>query len=270
VAGKRPAPTRARAAALQLPRADIAATAWRRLLPSRKSFAAGIALVVGAGCAYAVARETSVFAVRSIELRGAPPAVAAEVRAALASYRGRSLVGLDGAGVERRVEALPTVFSVSYDRAFPHTLRLVVRAERAAAVLRRANAAWLVSARGRVIQPLRTGLRRDLPRIWIPRSVRVTRGGTLPPAGGGGAARALGLLSGSGFPGGVVSATSAHREVVLLLRSGLAVRLGRPVDLALKLAVARRLVPRLAPGERYLDVSVPGRPVAGTDSQLSG
>jgi hypothetical protein len=229
-----------------------------------------LALVAAAACAYTVARETSIFAVRSIEVRGAPPAVAGEIRTALASYRGRSLVGLDGGALERRVERLATVFSVSYDRAFPHTLRLVVHAEHPAAVLRQGNAAWLVSARGRVIEPLRTGALPTLPRIWIPRSVNVSRGATLAPGRGGGAARALGLLARSGFPDRVVSATAVRGEVVLQLRSGLTVRLGRPVDLPLKLAVARGLVQRLGAGERYLDVSVPGRPVAGTDPQVSG
>ena len=236
----------------------------------RARLACALALAAAAAGAYALAGETSVFAVQSIDVRGAPPVVAAEVRVALASYRGRSLVGLDGRALERRVEALPTVFAVSYDRAFPHTLRLVVRAERAAAVLRQRNAAWLVSARGRVIKPLRPGTVRDLPRIWIPSSVTVTRGGTLPLTGGGGAARALGRLARSGFPDRVDSATATHGEVVLQLRSGLAVRLGRPVDLALKLAVAQGLVPRLGAGERYLDVSVPGRPVAGGDPKVSG
>jgi len=238
----------------------------KRLAP----FACALALVAAAALAYTVARETSIFAVRSIEVRGAPRAVAAEVRAALASYRGRSLVGLDGGALERRVEALPTVFAVSYDRAFPNTLRLVVRAERPAAVLRRGNAAWLVSARGRVIKPLGSAALHSLPRIWIPGSVPVMQGSTLSLVGGGGAAQALGLLARSGFPQRVDSATAIHGEVVLQLRSGLLVRLGRPVDLPLKLAVARGLVLRLGAGERYLDVSVPGRPVAGTDSKVSG
>ena len=34
-------------------------------------------------------------------------------------------------------------------------------------------------------------------------------------------------------------------------------------DRALKLELARRLLPRLVEGELYLDVSVPERPVAG-------
>ncbi len=226
----------------------------------------GLALIVAAACAYVGARETSVFAIRAIEVRGAPAGVAAQVRAALAPYRGRSLVALDAADLERRVEALPTVFDVSYDRAFPHTLRLVVRAEQPAAVLRRGRSAWLVSKRGRVIRPLPAHARPRLPRVWIPRSVAVVRGAVLPPAQGGGAAAVVGANLGDV----VDSATAVRGEVVLKLRSGIVVELGRPTDLALKVAIARRLVPRLTAQERYLDVSVPERPVAGTDTQVSG
>ena len=43
------------------------------------------------------------------------------------------------------------------------------------------------------------------------------------------------------------------------------VRLGDASDLALKLAVARRILPALAGVGGYLDVSVPERPVAGQD-----
>jgi cell division protein FtsQ len=269
MAAKQPARTRAGTTALPRKKRAVARS-WSRFLPSRGSIVAGLAIAAAAGCAYAGARETSVFAVRQIEVRGAPPAVAAEVRAALGDVRGRSLVGLDGAALERRVEALPTIFAVSYDRAFPHTLRLVVRAERPVAVLRQADSSWLVSARGRIVQPLHAGALAALPRIWIPRSVPIVRGGTLSLDGGAGAARVLGLLARDGFPGRVVSATVQHSEVFVQLRSGFVVRLGRPVDLDLKLAIARRLVPRLGAQERYLDVSVPGRPVAGANVQVSG
>jgi hypothetical protein len=48
------------------------------------------------------------------------------------------------------------------------------------------------------------------------------------------------------------------------LRSGLEIRLGRPADVRLKLAIARRALRGLPSGTTYLDVSVPERPVAGT------
>ena len=42
----------------------------------------------------------------------------------------------------------------SFDRDFPHTLKVRVRLERPVAVLRRGADAWLVSASARVLQQL--------------------------------------------------------------------------------------------------------------------
>jgi hypothetical protein len=57
--------------------------------------------------------------------------------------------------------------------------------------------------------------------------------------------------------------------VTVLLRSGIAIRLGEVADLPLKLAVAARIIP-LAPGARYIDVAVPERAVAATKPQAGG
>jgi hypothetical protein len=63
---------------------------------------------------------------------------------------------------------------------------------------------------------------------------------------------------------------TARGELTLELRSGLALRLGDLSDLAVKLEVARQVIPQLAGSGDYLDVSVPERPVAGEtlDSQV--
>jgi hypothetical protein len=57
--------------------------------------------------------------------------------------------------------------------------------------------------------------------------------------------------------------------LVFRLRSGLELRLGDPNDIRLKLAIAVQVLHRLPPGSRYVDVSVPGRPVAGGNPQVS-
>jgi hypothetical protein len=98
----------------------------------------------------------------------------------------------------------------------------------------------------------------------------------LPDADGGAAARALAPLVRSGFPARVVAAALRRGELVFRLHSGVELRLGRPYDLRLKLAIARRIVLLLPASTLYLDVSVPERPVAGTplpsdpNTQLSG
>src|SRR5689334_8215157 len=135
--------------------------------PTRRSLALGLAiLAVGLG-GYLIARESSLFAIDRIEVRGGSRQVARQVHGALASLVGKPLVGLDGSAALRKVDALPTVVSATYDRDFPHTLRITVLAERPAAVLRRGPDGWLVSTRGRVMQSLPATALPNLPRIWI-------------------------------------------------------------------------------------------------------
>lgn len=238
-----------------------------RFLPTGRSLLAGCAIAAAAAGCYALARQTSMFAVATIEVSGAPPAVRHSVRRAAAPAVGTNLLALDGAALLRRIVALPTVVSARYDRSFPHTLRIRVVPERPVAVLRRGRESWLVSARARVVARLRRGADPEYPRVWVPTATPVELGGTLAGAEGGTEARALELAS--RFPARVATVSLAHDALTFRLRSGLELRLGRPVDMRLKLAVARRALRALPPGSTYLDVSVPGRPVAGLNPQLS-
>jgi hypothetical protein len=140
------------------------------------------------------------------------------------------------------------------------------------AVLRRGADSWLVSARARVLQPLRRGVRSGLPRIWVGRKASVTVGATLADGDGGRATRALAPLAGIHFQPDVASVRTGEDELTYVLRSGLELRLGDSGDLRLKLAIARRILPVLGPVARggYLDVSVPQRPVASTNPQVGG
>ena len=239
-------------------RVDVA-----RFIPTGRSLATALLIVLGAGVALLAARETCVFSVRTIEVAGAPAGVSAQVKRSLASTRGTSLLKFDLAASLRAVQALPTVASARFDRAFPHTLRVVVVPERAVAVVRQGADSYLVAESGRVIA---TAERRDRPalaRIWVKRDVRLRVGahteGDLYAA-----VAAVAPLVGSGFPGRVSSVTAGSTSLTLRLRSGLEVRLGDPLDVRLKLAVAARVIPLLTPETIYLDVAVPERPVSGT------
>jgi cell division protein FtsQ len=232
-----------------------------RFAPSPRSIAVGVALTAIAVGVYAALRESSAFAIRRIEVRGAPLQVSAEVRTALAPLLGRNLLALDGGSLARRVDALPTVVSVGYDRAFPHTLRLTVVAEDPVAVLHRGAETWLLSGRGRVIARVPARTSGALARIWVPTRTPVKLGSFVPAGEGLIAARALALTS--RFPARIAVATFKHGQLALRLRSGLELRLGDPTDVRLKLAIARRALHRLPTGTAYLDVSLPQRPVAG-------
>jgi cell division septal protein FtsQ len=245
-----------------------------RFVPSGRSLASGIALALIAIGLYGLARETSMFAVRAIEVEGASPALAAQVRVALHAFEGRSLVAVDASRVEQRVDGLAAVRSSAVDRAFPHTLRIHIQPELPVAVLRRGGAAWLVSARGRVIGSSGLGTHLALPRIWLPLRAEIEVGALLDDEPGGLAARSLAAFIRSGFPNRIAFVRAADGQLTLGLRGGLQVRLGAPVDLRLKIAIAHGILPTLAlpaaGGPDYLDVAVPQRPVAGRNPKLEG
>jgi cell division septal protein FtsQ len=245
-----------------------------RIAPSGRSVLVGLALVVLAVGAYLVARETSVFAVQAVDVRGGTPALRAQVRAALAPVVGQSLLRVDGDTVAHAVAPLPGVRSYSFDRSFPHTLRVIVRPEQPVFVLRRVPGtdAFLVAASGRVIRQLRHSRRSSLPRLWVTKDVHVVVGQRLE-AGPTEAASALSLLRGAPLPGGVHVMRADGKELTLTLGGGLEVRLGDDGDLRLKLAIARRILRQTGAataGAGYLDVSVPERPVLSLNSQVGG
>lgn len=232
---------------------------------------AGLAVFAAAAGAFAVARETQLFAVDAISVRGGAPAVQRAATRALESAVGTSLLKIGGDTVDQELASVPWVASARFDRAFPHTLVVTIRPERPIAVLRRGAASWLVSARGRVLAEVPRGAQRALPRIWLPaKTTRPEVNSVLADTDGGRAARALAPLASIHFPARIASVASGDGQLTFVLRSGVELRLGDSSDLRLKLAVARRVLALLAeasPGA-YVDVSVPERPVAATNPQL--
>lgn len=201
------------------------------------------------------------FAIERVEIQGAPPLVARQVRALTASTVGTSLLEVDAPKLEDRLRALPTIAGASVDRAFPHALVVKVAAERPVAVVRRGSNAWLVTGAGRVISEIETGTQRELPRLWVTRNVGVSVGGTLS-GNLVGATRALGAAQETGLRR-VKGVRSKDGQLTLVLTRGPELRLGAPSDLLLKVTVAARVLPLVDDGTLYLDVSVPERPVAG-------
>lgn len=206
------------------------------------------------------------FAVDDVAVTGAPPDVAAEVREALAPAVGESLLGLDLVELERRAESVPTVESATFDRSFPHTLAVAVVPEVAVAVLRQGSSSWLAAASGRVVAELDTGARPGLPRLWLGREVEVVVGEWLrgPQLR---AVAAVAPLVEEPLPAAVASVEAEGGQITFQLRNGVELRLGDRVDLAVKLEVARRVLPQLGDVRGYLDVSVPQFPVAGETLQ---
>jgi cell division protein FtsQ len=266
--GRRRAPARVQA----LPIAERRGRAERaaRWLPSARSIAVGCTLLTLAGGAYLVALKASVFALQHVEVEGASPALAARIRAALAPLQGGSLVSFGRSAADRRLAGIPQIASVRYDRDFPHTLRVEVTVEKPVAVLRKASDAWLVSATGRVLLALEPGSYPPLPRIWLAAETDVSVGASVET---GDAVRVAAALPAAHLPAHVLAVRDDSGQLVLQLASGQQIRLGDLTNLAVKLAVAAVVLPR-ARTARYVDVSVPTRPVAGysttANAQVSG
>ena len=265
--------SRARAPSVVVPfprTASAESVVLGRIVPSARSLLLWFGVLGGVLLALVVARETPLFGVRAIEVTGAPPGVQRQVERALQDRRGESLVGLDLDAAQTDITTLSTVAAVSFDRAYPHTLRVTVVPERPVAVVRQGAAAFVVSDRGRVIASVPRTKRPELARIWVARDVSLEPGaivdGDLRIAVG-----AVAPLAGVRFPGRVVSVATEEEQLTLRLGSGLELRLGEATHVDLKLAVAGRVLPLLPAGSGYLDLSVPDRPVAGPptlDSQV--
>ena len=242
------------------------------LLPTGRSILVALAILAVAAGAYAVARETSIFAVRSLEIRGGTPALRAQVRAALAPEVGVSLLRVGGGDLSDRLAPVSGVHSFRFDRRFPNTLEVVVTAERPVLIIRQGKTAFLVSASGRVLRTLTQPRLSSLPRLWLPTKAEAPAVGKDLPGVETAAAVAVGPLRSAPLPGHVDAVTSDGSQLTLTLGTGFQVRLGDVGDLRLKLAIARRILSRTgaaaAPG--YVDVSVPERPVLSTDSQVAG
>lgn len=234
-----------------------------RFVPSGRSLIVTCLALLAIGAAYWIAYSTPVFAVQHVDVRGAPPGLTRRVTRETNELVGKSLVSVDASRVEGQLHELPAVAGVTVDRAFPHTLVVRIAPERPVAVVRRGHSAWLATGAGKVIATIATGRQRNLPRLWIARGTTIRVGGLVPP-GMLPATRALADARSVGLGGRVRGIrTTPDDELVLVLRHGTELRVGRPVEVGLKLAIARRVLALVDGTPGYVDVSVPERPVAG-------
>lgn len=266
-----PKSRRARAAVLPLPGPSrLRGFSLKPSLPSGRALLLGFALLGAGALAYLGARETSIFALRTVQIEGAPPRVAAHVEQALAPLQGRSLLALNQGEVEQRLARLSDVAAVSFDRDFPHTLRVFVTPAHSIAVLRRGMSAWIVSSDGRVVRTAGLFAAPKLPRIWVARTTSVDVGMPLADADAAHAVRALAIVRGAGFERRIAGVRATDRELTFVLAQGPELRFGDATSLTLKLAVATRMLPLVEGTSGYLDVTVPTRPIAGGNPKLSG
>jgi hypothetical protein len=242
---------------------------------TRRHAALGIAVATALlALLYLGARETPVFAVRSIEVTGGSRAVRSAVKEAAQPVEGKSLVGLDGAALIDDLEALPNVRSASYDRAFPRTLRIFIRPELPLAVARVGPDRWLVSQRGRVIRRYTAESEERYPLFKLAPRPNVVPGSFLSDAPAGVLLTALADIP-DRFPARIAEVGLESGGLTMELRAPWGqpeLRLGEAVDLPAKLAAAALVIRSLDADYRasvaYVDVSVPERTVVGTNPQV--
>jgi POTRA domain, FtsQ-type len=224
---------------------------------------------------YLAARETPVFAVRTIEVTGAKKQVRVGAEEAAQQFLGESLASLDGSALLGELEALPTVRSATYDRAFPSTLRIFLQPEQPLALARLGPDRWVVSDRARIIQAATEATPSGLPRFRLPADGGMQPGRFLADPRARTILAALAVLP-DRFPARVTTVALEETRLTMGLRTEWGapeLRLGNPIDARVELEVAALVLRALSHEERltttYLDVSVPERPVAGTNTQLS-
>lgn len=239
---------------------------------------AGIAAAAAALFAllYLAARETALFAVRTVEITGGSEAVRRAVREAAQPVEGESLVALDGKSLVRELEALPSVRSASYDRAFPSTLRIFVRPELPVGIVHLGPDRWVVSERGRIIRRYAPGSSEPYPRFGLPGRPNVVPGSYVTDPRARVVLGALAVVP-KNFPVRIHMAHLEGGQLTMDLRApwgGPELRLGEAVDVEVKLAVAAVVLRALSADTRgsvgYVDVSVPERAVVGSNPQVEG
>ena len=239
--------------------------------PSRRAVVIAAAAVAATSLAYAGARETSLFAVTAISVEGSSGGAVESVRRELAPLAGESLVAVDAEETARALEALPTIESASVDRAFPHTLAVVVVEERPLAVVEAGERSLLVSERGTVIRSVTASARPRTPRVKAPETIALGPGEAVSDEDLRRALAALAALP-RRFPARIAEARSGEAGIVVVAEDGMEIRLGDDGDLAVKLASAAAVLRSLSAEDRgglgYLDVTLPNRVVGSANPQL--
>jgi cell division septal protein FtsQ len=243
---------------------------WRRVTGIAAAVAAVLALL------YLAARETPLFAVRTVEITGGSEAVRKAVREASQPVEGESLFALDGKSLVRELEALPSVRSASYDRAFPSTLRIFVRPELPLGIVRLGPDRWVVSERGRIIRRHEPGPSGRYPRFRLPGRPNVVPGSYLTDPGARVVLAALAVVP-KNFPLRIHMVRLEGGQLTMDLWApwgGPELRLGEAEDVEVKLAAAAVVLRALSADARssvgYVDVSVPERTVVGSNPQVEG
>ncbi len=222
--------------------------------------AAAAAIAVVAALYMGWLRDSSLVAVEKVTVSGLTGQDAERVRTALESAaRQSTTLHVDREAIDDAAAAFPTIRSVDVHADFPHALRIDVNQHRPAALLTGGDKRIPVAGDGSVLSGL--PVKGSLPRIELEGTLR---GGRLAPGDALTAARIAGAAPAALLPRLEAIARSGRRGMVVRVKDGPELLFGTATALVAKWAAAARvLADREAAGAKYVDVRIPGRPVAG-------
>jgi cell division protein FtsQ len=225
--------------------------------------AAAVAALLALGGAWLWFRDSSLVAVKRVQITGVSGPDAAQIRSALtAAARNMTTLDVDRAALQAAVSPFSVVRSVSATTQFPHGMRIHVIEQIPVAAIAVGGRSISVAADGTLLHDVPAD--QSLPAIPLdvpPVGARLTD------------ARALGAVAVLAAAPYVmlshisqVSTVSPH-GLVAQLRNGPDLYFGDPQDLGAKWTAAIRVLADAgSAGATYIDVSDPERPAAGSDA----
>lgn len=228
----------------------------RRYRLRRLCWLTAIVLVLGIGGAWL--RDSSVVAVKHVEIQGASGRDSENLRYALTTAaHDMTTLHVRQADLNTAAEPYPTVASISVKRKFPNTLSIQIKSRDPVAQIVSGGTRQAVAADGVILRGVKPGA---VPAVHV---------NGLPTGGrvqGGRALRAIQILAAAPPPlRPKIKALNFEKEgIVVTLYKGPELRFGdasRPN--AKWLAVARVLADESSHGATYIDVALPERPGAG-------
>lgn len=228
----------------------------RRYRLRRLCWVAAIVLVVGIGGAWL--RDSSVLAVKHVEIKGATGQDSENLREALTTAaQEMTTLHVRESDLKTAAEPYPTVASISVKRRFPNTLSIEVKSREPVAQIVSGSAHQAVAADGVILRGVKPGAVPVVRMNGLPTGTRVE---------GGRALRAIQVLAAAPPPLRPKIKTLSFQKsgIVVTLYKGPELRFGdasRPN--AKWLAAARVLADSSSHGATYIDVALPERPGAG-------
>ena len=236
------------------------AGALRILPPRARLFTVGalVAAVVVGGLYLFWLRDSSLVKVEQVRVEGASGHSAARIAQRLtATARGMTTLDVDTDALAQSVATFPEVRAIRAEPDFPHKLRIVVDERVPVAALASGRSRVAVASDGTLLPQESTGRLPSVPMSALPTGDRLD-----DPA----ALRSVAVLAAARgqLRSRVDVVAKGKGGLRATLRGGGTIVLGAPVMLRDKwIAASKVLGDARAQGAKYIDVRIPGRPVAG-------